>query len=163
MWYQVSLTDVKNEAGKLKVPFVVWLNVIKNSGFLSLNCIYEKLGSLSMLLKGMIHFKILELKKKIEIKKHVFQHKLWQITAAYDDMPDSELTLGLVEAFFLSGPTRGLAVISLFDPTVVLPSLRATSLSHSSFCSLSTLLAWGLLVYDTAGGMDGPAVIWERA
>jgi len=44
--------------------------------FLSLNCIYEKLGPLSMLFKGMIHFKILELKKKIEIKKHVFQHKL---------------------------------------------------------------------------------------
>ena len=55
--------------------------------------------------------------------------------------PGYTLLLGIVEDFFLSGPTRGLAVISLFDPTVVLPSLRATSLSQSSFCSLSTLLA----------------------
>jgi hypothetical protein len=79
------------------------------------------------------------------------------------------LTLGLAVDFFLSGPTKGLAVTSLFDPTVVLPSLRAVSLPHSSFCSLSTLLAWGLLVYETAGGMEGPAamctnskVSWER-
>ena len=76
--------------------------------------------------------------------------------------PGYTLLLGIVEDFFLSGPTRGLAVISLFDPTVVLPSLRATSLSQSSFCSLFTLLAWGLLVYDTAGWMDGPAWSLKR-
>lgn len=55
--------------------------------------------------------------------------------------PEYTLLLGPAEDFFLSGPTKGLAVTSLFEPTVVLPSLRAVSLSHSSLCSLSTLLA----------------------
>ena len=66
------------------------------------------------------------------------------------------LTLGTVVDFFLSGPTSGLTAISPLDPTVVLLSLRETSLSQSSFCSLSTLFAWALFVYDTAGGIEGP-------
>lgn len=105
----------------------------------------------------MIHFKILKRFLKKEISRTL--QKFWQqITTTNFIVPEYWLTLGIAEDFFLSGPTRGLAVISVFDPTIVLPSFRAMSLSHSSFCSLSTLLAWGLLVYDTAGGMDGPAI-----
>jgi len=52
-------------------------------------------------------------------------------------MPDSELTLGLVEAFFLSGPTRGLAVISLFDPykylTIKVVKVLELQLQHQVF------------------------------
>lgn len=55
--------------------------------------------------------------------------------------PEYTLLLGPAGDLFLSGPSRGLAVTSLFEPTMALPSLRAVSLSRSSFCSLSTLLA----------------------
>lgn len=78
--------------------------------------------------------------------KHLKIKLSWRLGQTNCEITLQLLTLGMVEDFFRSGPTRGLVVISLLDPTVVLPSLRATSLSHSSFCSLSTLLAWGLLV-----------------
>lgn len=68
----------------------------------------------------------------------------------------TQLTLVTALDFFLSGPTSGLAAISPLDPTVVLPCLRDASLSQSSFCSFSTLFAWDLFVYDTAGGIEGP-------
>lgn len=125
-----------------------------HSTFSFLSCVYEKLGPLCMFLKRMIHFNIVKHEKKSR------SDNSWPQRPPQLPRPRRSLTLGMVDAFFLSGPTSGLAVTSLFDPTVVLPSLRtAPSLSHSSFCSLSTLLAWGLFVYDTAAEMDGPAII----
>lgn len=62
------------------------------------------------------------------------------------------LTPTALVVFFLSCTPSGEAGTSPFD--VLSSSRRAPS--HSSLWSLSTLKAWPRLVYDTAGGTDGP-------
>lgn len=62
------------------------------------------------------------------------------------------LTPTALDVFFLSCTPSGDAGTSPLD---VLSSRRRAP-SHSSLWSLSTLSAWPRLVYDTAGGTDGP-------